>query len=165
MAWTMHAVLAVGGWAMRVRPPTPVGLKPKDLIGVPWRLAFALQDDGWWLRSEVVWSKPNAYPESVRDRPTTAHETVHAPGGIQPRTGHAMPRPGQDVPARSPEPFCPRAVKRTRSVRDDHRNSRRAVSLSTSSTSASRSRNGRTSSAARFQSRRARRSATAWRQS
>ncbi len=62
--------------AMRVRPPTPVGLKPKDLIGVPWRLAFALQDDGWWLRSEVVWSKPNAYPESVRDRPTKAHETV-----------------------------------------------------------------------------------------
>ena len=62
--------------AMRVRPPTPDGLKPKDLIGVPWRIAFALQDDGWWLRSEVVWSKPNAYPESVRDRPTKSHETV-----------------------------------------------------------------------------------------
>ena len=62
--------------AMDVRPVTPEGLKPKDLIGVPWRLAFALQDAGWWLRSEVVWHKPNAHPESVRDRPTKAHETV-----------------------------------------------------------------------------------------
>jgi site-specific DNA-methyltransferase (cytosine-N4-specific) len=62
--------------AMAVRPTTPVGLKPKDLIGVPWRLAFALQDAGWWLRSEVIWNKPNAHPESVRDRPTKAHETV-----------------------------------------------------------------------------------------
>ncbi len=62
--------------AMHVRPPTPGGLKPKDLIGVPWRLAFALQEAGWWLRSEVIWYKPNAHPESVRDRPTKAHETV-----------------------------------------------------------------------------------------
>ena len=62
--------------AMAVRPVTPEGLKPKDLIGLPWRLAFALQDAGWWLRSEVVWYKPNAHPESVRDRPTKAHETV-----------------------------------------------------------------------------------------
>ena len=62
--------------AMRVRPPTPEGLKPKDLIGVPWRLALALQDAGWWLRSEVIWHKPNAHPESVADRPTKAHETV-----------------------------------------------------------------------------------------
>lgn len=62
--------------AMSVRPPTPDGLKSKDLIGVPWRLAFALQDAGWWLRSEVIWYKPNAHPESVKDRPTKAHETV-----------------------------------------------------------------------------------------
>ena len=62
--------------AMDVRPPTPEGLKPKDLIGVPWRLAFALQEAGWWLRSEVIWHKTNAHPESVRDRPTKAHETV-----------------------------------------------------------------------------------------
>lgn len=62
--------------AMSVRPATPEGLKPKDLIGVPWRLAFALQDAGWWVRSEVIWNKPNAQPESVRDRPTKAHETV-----------------------------------------------------------------------------------------
>uniref|UniRef100_UPI0035A8F4D0 DNA-methyltransferase n=1 Tax=Mesorhizobium sp. LHD-90 TaxID=3071414 RepID=UPI0035A8F4D0 len=60
--------------AMTVRPDTPDGLKPKDLLGIPWRLAFALQDDGWYLRADVIWHKPNAMPESVRDRPTRAHE-------------------------------------------------------------------------------------------
>jgi site-specific DNA-methyltransferase (cytosine-N4-specific) len=59
---------------MDYRAPTPKGLKPKDLIGLPWRLAFALQADGWFLRSDVVWHKPNAQPESVKDRPTRAHE-------------------------------------------------------------------------------------------
>lgn len=62
--------------AMQIRPPTPKGLKPKDLIGVPWRLALMLQEAGWWVRSEVIWHKPNAHPESVGDRPTKAHETV-----------------------------------------------------------------------------------------
>lgn len=62
--------------AMGVRPATPKGMKPKDLVGVPWRLALALQEDGWWLRSEVIWYKPNAHPESVQDRPTKAHETI-----------------------------------------------------------------------------------------
>ena len=51
-----------------------VKLKPKDLVGVPWRVAFALQSDGWWLRSDIIWSKPNPMPESVTDRPTKAHE-------------------------------------------------------------------------------------------
>jgi site-specific DNA-methyltransferase (cytosine-N4-specific) len=60
--------------AMNTRPPTPEGLKPKDLIGVPWRLAFALQDAGWYLRADCIWNKPNAQPESVRDRPTRSHE-------------------------------------------------------------------------------------------
>ncbi len=60
--------------AMDIRPPTPDGLKPKDLIGVPWRLAFALQDAGWFLRTDIVWNKPNCQPESVRDRPTRSHE-------------------------------------------------------------------------------------------
>lgn len=49
-------------------------LKPKDLIGIPWRVAFALQSDGWYLRQDIVWSKPNPMPESVRDRCTKAHE-------------------------------------------------------------------------------------------
>ncbi len=60
--------------AMEYRPPTPDGLKPKDLIGVPWRLAFALQEDGWYLRSDIIWYKPNCQPESVKDRPTRSHE-------------------------------------------------------------------------------------------
>ena len=58
------------------RSITPDGLKPKDLIGQPWRLALALQADGWWLRSDVIWHKPNPMPEPCRDRPTSAHEHV-----------------------------------------------------------------------------------------
>lgn len=56
--------------------PSVAGLKPKDLIGVPWRVAFALQADGWFLRQDVIWAKPNPMPESVRDRCTKAHEYV-----------------------------------------------------------------------------------------
>lgn len=62
--------------AMTYRPPTPTGLKPKDLIGIPWRLALALQEDGWFLRSDIIWNKPNCQPESVKDRPTRSHEYV-----------------------------------------------------------------------------------------
>ena len=54
----------------------PAGLKQKDLIGIPWRVAFALQADGWYLRSDIIWSKPNPMPESVTDRPTKAHEYI-----------------------------------------------------------------------------------------
>ena len=52
------------------------GLKPKDLIGIPWRVAFALQADGWYLRQDIIWHKPNPMPESVTDRCTKAHEYV-----------------------------------------------------------------------------------------
>ncbi len=62
--------------AMSVRSDNPPGLKDKDLLGVPWRLAFALQGDGWYLRSDIIWHKPNAMPESVKDRPTRAHEYI-----------------------------------------------------------------------------------------
>ncbi len=58
------------------RKNTADGLKPKDLCGIPWRVAFALQADGWWLRSDIIWSKPNPMPESVTDRPTKAHEYI-----------------------------------------------------------------------------------------
>ncbi|MGN7478980.1 DNA-methyltransferase [Solibacillus silvestris] len=54
----------------------PNGLKPKDLIGLPWRVAFALQADGWYLRQDIIWNKPNAMPESVKDRPTKSHEYI-----------------------------------------------------------------------------------------
>lgn len=62
--------------AMSYRAKTPEGLKPKDLVGIPWRLAFALQDAGWYLRSDIIWEKPNCMPESVKDRPTRAHEYI-----------------------------------------------------------------------------------------
>ncbi|RVL38054.1 site-specific DNA-methyltransferase [Sinorhizobium meliloti] len=53
-----------------------LGVKPKDLIGIPWRVAFALQSDGWYLRQDIIWNKPNPMPESVRDRCTKAHEYI-----------------------------------------------------------------------------------------
>ena len=55
---------------------TGSGLKNKDLIGIPWRVAFALQADGWYLRSDIIWHKPNPMPESVTDRPTKSHEYI-----------------------------------------------------------------------------------------
>lgn len=54
----------------------PDGLKPKDLIGIPWMVAFALRADGWWLRQDIIWAKPNPMPESVTDRCTKAHEYI-----------------------------------------------------------------------------------------
>ena len=56
--------------------PPPAGIKPKDIIGIPWRVAFALQADGWYLRQDIIWSKNNPMPESVRDRCTKSHEYV-----------------------------------------------------------------------------------------
>lgn len=56
--------------------PVPDGLKPKDLCGIPWRVAFALQADGWYLRQDIIWSKPNPMPESITDRCTKAHEYI-----------------------------------------------------------------------------------------
>ena len=54
----------------------PKGLKPKDLVGIPWRVALALQADGWWLRNDIIWSKPNPMPEPVKDRLTKSHEYI-----------------------------------------------------------------------------------------
>jgi hypothetical protein len=62
-----YGAIATGG---RV----PSGFKPKDLIPIPWMVAMALQADGWWLRSDIIWHKPNPMPESVTDRPTRSHE-------------------------------------------------------------------------------------------
>ena len=70
---------ARGGWDQRREvPPNQkvAGCKPKDLIGVPWMVAFALRADGWYLRSDIIWHKPNCMPESVTDRPTKAHEYI-----------------------------------------------------------------------------------------
>ena len=61
---------------MQIRPADPSGIKPKDLLGIPWRVAFALQADGWYLRQDIIWAKPNPMPESVRDRCTKSHEYI-----------------------------------------------------------------------------------------
>jgi len=60
----------------KAQPLINAGIKKKDLIGIPWRVAFALQADGWYLRQDIIWSKPNPMPESVRDRCTKAHEYI-----------------------------------------------------------------------------------------
>lgn len=67
-AKAIHGASGIG------RRRTNTGLKSKDLMGIPWRVAFALQDDGWYLRQDIIWHKPNPMPESVRDRCTKAHE-------------------------------------------------------------------------------------------
>jgi DNA modification methylase len=68
-----------GGVGRADRAPVRVGgpnLKPKDLIGIPWMVAFALRADGWYLRSDIIWHKPNCMPESCKDRPTKSHEYI-----------------------------------------------------------------------------------------
>lgn len=70
-----HPAVGALGHDTRSKKP-PVGLKQKDLVGIPWMVAFALRADGWWLRRDVIWSKPNPMPESVEDRPTSSHEYV-----------------------------------------------------------------------------------------
>jgi DNA modification methylase len=65
--------VAIGPRTQPNRMPI-IGLKPKDMVGMPWRVAFALQADGWYLRSDIIWHKTNPMPESVRDRPTKSHE-------------------------------------------------------------------------------------------
>jgi DNA modification methylase len=67
-------VAALHGQTGIGRQKVTTGLKAKDLVGIPWRVAFALQADGWYLRSDIIWAKPNPMPESVTDRPTKAHE-------------------------------------------------------------------------------------------
>ena len=67
---------AAKGSLLQPKVKTALALKPKDLIGIPWMVAFALRNDGWWLRSDIVWAKDNPMPESVTDRPTRAHEYI-----------------------------------------------------------------------------------------
>jgi DNA modification methylase len=72
---TKGSVATPEAWA-NARPKTPDGMKPKDLMGIPWMLAFALRADGWYLRQEIIWHKPNPMPESVTDRCTKSHEQI-----------------------------------------------------------------------------------------
>ncbi len=76
-AFRISKSLAQRGLTYAEKKPIPTpGLKAKDLIGIPWRVAFALQADGWYLRQDIIWHKPNPMPESVRDRCTKAHEYI-----------------------------------------------------------------------------------------
>lgn len=77
-AWACNRRSQVGSGSPRMeeRMDRLGGLKEKDLVGIPWRVAFALQEDGWYLRSDIIWHKPNPMPESVTDRPTKAHEYI-----------------------------------------------------------------------------------------
>jgi DNA modification methylase len=81
-AWPCNRRSQIGSGSLpngkrEARPPRMGdNLKEKDLIGIPWRVAFALQDDGWYLRQDIIWAKPNPMPESVRDRCTKAHEYI-----------------------------------------------------------------------------------------
>jgi len=72
----IHPSFEGENYADGLRPDDPPGIKAKDLIGIPWRVAFALQADGWYLRQDIIWAKPNPMPESVRDRCTKAHEYI-----------------------------------------------------------------------------------------
>jgi DNA modification methylase len=106
-----HAMALHGAPVGRVKVQT--GLKAKDLMGMPWRLAFALQDDGWYLRSDIIWHKPNPMPDSVKDRPTKSHEYLfllakseryYYDGDAikEPTTGNAHDRARKDRPDKWP---------------------------------------------------------------
>jgi DNA modification methylase len=72
----IHPAFEGDNFADGLRPNTPQGMKPKDLCGIPWMLAFALREDGWYLRQDIIWAKPNPMPESVTDRCTKSHEYI-----------------------------------------------------------------------------------------
>ncbi len=132
-----------GGWdERRERPPSSYkipGLKPKDLVGIPWMVAFALRNVGWYLRSDIVWAKGNPMPESVRDRPVRSHEYIFLlaksrryyydyeaikepavskhPSGNGFRRDHRLTYQNPDGSSRgSEEPWTPRATRNKRSV-------------------------------------------------
>ncbi len=74
VGYKQQTVRGMNGETDPPRPPQPPGYKPKDLVPIPWLVAIALQQDGWYLRSDIIWAKPNPLPASVTDRPTCAHE-------------------------------------------------------------------------------------------
>lgn len=114
----------------------PAGLKEKDLIGIPWRVAFALQADGWYLRQDIIWHKPNPMPESVKDRCTKAHEYIFllskspkyffdskamqepavTPAGTKGAKGSASRKAEKGVNARPPEYAVYNGTRNRRSV-------------------------------------------------
>lgn len=94
------------------------GLKPKNLCGIPWRLALALQDDGWWLRSDIIWAKPNPLPSSVVDRPGVAHEYIFL---LTKSARYFYDADAVREPSRSMRPQHPRALSFGREVLEAER--------------------------------------------
>ena len=139
------STLSGGAWQMKAHPPKlargdwrEAGFKRKDLIGIPWRVALALQEDGWWLRCDVIWAKTSCMPENVQDRPTRSHEYVFllsksqhyyydADAVREPDVGADHPR---NVIAK-PEPSCgvlkPHTGIRTAEGRNGQGRNRRSV--------------------------------------
>jgi len=107
----------------------PAGLKAKDLIGIPWRVAFALQEAGWYLRSDIIWHKPNPMPESVTDRPTKAHEYLFLlsksesyycdMAAIREPAEYRTPNSPQSIKSPYGQRFTRRAAKAEASPRND----------------------------------------------
>ena len=93
------------GLAMNGPEKPPAGLKAKDLIGIPWLVAFGLQDDGWWLRSDIIWQKPNCMPDSCLDRPARSHEYIFlmSKNGLYFYDGEAVKGPAEWGQPNSPE--------------------------------------------------------------
>ncbi len=136
-----------GAWhgGESIRPGAGVGMKPKDLIGIPWMVAFALRADGWYLRSDVIWHKPNAMPESVTDRPSSAHEHLFlltkrrryyydADAIREPATdtGRVNGREGRDEDPRARPPGAPARTLARVDWTERGRNKRNVWSVSTS---------------------------------
>lgn len=86
------------------------GIKRKDLIGIPWLLALALRSDGWYLRADIIWNKPNAMPESAKDRPARSHEYVFYSAKRPPIT--TTPRPSRSWPSGTIRKARPEARQR-----------------------------------------------------
>jgi DNA modification methylase len=117
-----HTAMAANGPMSQPNRMPIAGLKPKDMVGIPWRVAFALQADGWWLRADVIWAKANPMPESVQDRPTKAHEYLF----LLTKSEHyaydaAAIRERQTAPEASTPDDLARAFNRRRSATIDPR--------------------------------------------
>ena len=113
-----YKIAPIAGWGGGNLPAVG-GLKPKDLVGIPWRVALALQADGWYLRSDIIWAKPNPMPESVRDRTTKSHEymfmltksakyfydqeAIREPPSTAPKNGTPALRMARNEPGRKEE--------------------------------------------------------------
>lgn len=114
----LHRAFEGDAYRDGLRPEDPEGIKPKDLIGISWRVAFALQADGWYLRSDIIWHKPNPMPESVTDRPTKSHEHLFL---MAKSKNYYYDHEAIKEPATGEGPGNKRPTKAARSGSDSHR--------------------------------------------